>query len=150
MGSYEVKHPAADAYLRRYKDALRESKYLEEHIAFLRAQATGLQRQLDGMPRGSPSKDRIAAIVSGVVDEEMAIIEKLAQVHEVRREVMKCIECVPNERARRVLFMDYIQVLPVEEIAEHIDRDCKAVYRDRRNALAYIEEHCAGVLQAAA
>ena len=145
----EPKYPAADAYLRRYLDALRESKYLEEHIEFLREQATGLQRRVDGMPRGSAARDRMGEIVSGVLDEEAAVVEKLARVHETRREVTQCIECIPKERERRVLFMWYIQGLTAEEIGDRIDRVRVSALRVRSNGLAYIEEHCADVLRAA-
>jgi len=143
------KYPAADAYLRRYFDAQRESKYLEEHIEYLREQATSLQRRLDGMPRGSAGHDKMATVVSGVLDEEAAIVEKIAQVHDIRREVTRCIDCIPVERTRRVMFMYYVQGLTVLDIQDRIDRGKSSVVRVRQLGLAYIEEHCAEVLRAA-
>jgi len=148
-GRSAEKYPTANAYLRRYYDAQRESKYLEQHIEFLREQATSLQHRLDGMPRGSASRDKMAGIVSDVLDEEAAVVEKIAKVHEIRREVTQCIDCVPNERERRVLFMWYVQGLPHADIEKSIDRVKTSVLRIRNLGLAYIEEHCANVLQAA-
>lgn len=135
--------------MRRYHDALRESTYLEEHITYLREQTTSLQRRLDGMPHGSSSTDKMAGIVSGIIDEETAVLDKLARVHELRREVTQCIELVPMERVRRVLFLWYVQGLQAEAVGERIDRDKHSAYRIRNDGLAYIEEHCANLLAAA-
>ena len=55
-------------YLSRYREAERKAEYLKEHIAFLREQSTSLQRTLDGMPRGSSNRDKVAGIISSIAE----------------------------------------------------------------------------------
>ena len=126
-------------YLRRYGDAVRAAKQIEEEIRQLRLDTMMPAVVNDGMPHGSSS----GSDLSGYVSKVDAMMEDLRNQMEARidikREIIEKIEEMENETEKLILRYRYIHLIKWEEIAVKMDYSWKQVHRIHGNALNHFK-----------
>ena len=126
-------------YLRRYGDAVRAAKQIEEEIRQLRLDTMMPAVVNDGMPHGSSS----GSDLSGYVAKVDAMMEDLRNQMEARidikREIIGKIEEMENETEKLILRYRYIHLIKWEEIAVKMDYSWKQVHRIHGNALNHFK-----------
>lgn len=126
-------------YLRRYGDAVRAAKQIEEEIRQLRLDTMMPAVVNDGMPHGSSS----GSDLSGYVAKVDAMMEDLRNQMEARidikREIIEKIEEMENETEKLILRYRYIHLIKWEEIAVKMDYSWKQVHRIHGNALNHFK-----------
>lgn len=126
-------------YLRRYGEAVRAEKQIEEEIRQLRLDTMMPAVVNDGMPHGSSS----GSDLSGYVAKVDAMIEDLKQQMEarinIRREIIEKIEEMENETEKLILRYRYIHLLKWEEIAVKMDYSWKGIHKVHGRALQHFK-----------
>ena len=126
-------------YLRRYGDAVRAAKQIEEEIRQLRLDTMMPAVVNDGMPHGSSSGSdlsRYAAKVDAMMEDLRNQME--ARI-DIKREIIGKIEEMENETEKLILRYRYIHLIKWEEIAVKMDYSWKQVHRIHGNALNHFK-----------
>lgn len=126
-------------YLRRYGDAVRAAKQIEEEIRQLRLDTMMPAVVNDGMPHGSSS----GSDLSGYAAKVDAMMEDLRNQMEARidikREIIEKIEEMENETEKLILRYRYIHLLKWEEIAVKIEYEYRNVLYIHGKALKHFQ-----------
>lgn len=126
-------------YLRRYGDAVRAAKQIEEEIRQLRLDTMMPAVVNDGMPHGSSS----GSDLSGYAAKVDAMMEDLRNQMEInidlRREIIGKIEEMENETEKLILRYRYIHLLKWEEIAVEIGYEYRNVLYIHGKALKHFQ-----------
>lgn len=126
-------------YLRRYGDAVRAAKQIEEEIRQLRLDTMMPAVVNDGMPHGSSS----GSDLSGYAAKVDAMMEDLRNQMEARidikREIIGKIEEMENETEKLILRYRYIHLLKWEEIAVKIGYEYRNVLYIHGKALKHFQ-----------
>lgn len=136
-------YDAKVAFLRRYRQAVRRQRLLEEELAGRRAEAeriTPLLSRPGGGGEGSGGKlatpaDKLPKAVERILAAEEELAAQLARCEEVRREVLAAIRTQPDERLQEILYRRYILVHPFRRIAAALHLEERWVYRMHRKGL---------------
>lgn len=112
-------------FMSRYESAAERSKRLEQRIEWLETQKTSIQILIDGMPRGTGSRDlqdRLNDLIAEVDDLRASAADDLAYLIRLRKEIEDVIERVPDARLRYLLYMRYIEHKTWMQIAADMGR----------------------------
>ena len=129
---------AKKAFLRRYQDAVKTEKSIEDEIRELRANAMMHSQNMDGMPRGSTQSD--LSDYAAKFDEMLsALHDEIDRKWEIRREIIKAIEDLPSESEKAVLRLRYINGKKWEQIAVEMGYAYQHIHRLHGSALIHLE-----------
>ena len=121
-------------YLWGYRNSLRRQKMLEDEIRELRLNKMVPSMVQDGMPHGSGGGD-----LSGYaarLDELLRELESEVNAGiDLRREIVRKVEQLPNETERLLMRYRYIHGLKWEEIAVKMEYSWKQIHRIHAKAL---------------
>lgn len=106
-------------YLKSYRDAVIAENQIKEEIDHLRMDKMFPSLIQDGMPHGSRSSDLSA--YAAKLDELLRELEdQMNERIQLRREIVRKIECMDSETEKAVLRYRYIHMLKWEEIKERL------------------------------
>ena len=129
---------AKKAFLRRYQDAVKTEKSIEEEIRELRSNAMMHSQNMDGMPRGSAQSD--LSDYAAKFDEMLSELrDEIDQKWEIRREIIKAIEELPSEGEKIVMRFRYINGWSWERISVESSYTYRHVTRLHGNALIHLK-----------
>lgn len=94
-------------WLARYQEINKDIDQLLLEQSQLKDLVTRVTPNLSGMPRGGGGDGRQAAIAK-IVDLERQIDQKIDALADLRREIARVVEAVPNSNYRRLLNLRYI------------------------------------------
>ncbi len=127
-------------YLRQYRDADDAINAKLDQIHRLRELATKTTQTLaKDRVRASGEQDKVAKIVTKIVDMEREVDADIDGLREVKRQVEDTIAGVSDPRERKVLTLRYINGLRWEEIAVQLNYDYRWVLRLHGEALQSVE-----------
>lgn len=137
--SIKKENDSKKEYLRRYGDAVRAAKQIEEEIRQLRLDTMMPAVVNDGMPHGSSSRSDL----SGYVAKVDAMMEDLRQQMDanidIRREIIGKIEAMSDETEKILLRYRYIHLLKWEEIAVKMEYSWKGIHKVHGRALQHFK-----------
>lgn len=126
-------------YLRRYGDAVRAEKQIEEEIRQLRLDTMMPAVVNDGMPHGSSSGSDLSGYVAKV-DAMMEDLRKQMEARiDIKHEIIGKIEEMENETEKLVLRYRYIHLIKWEEIAVKMDYSWKGIHKVHGRALQHFK-----------
>lgn len=126
-------------YLWKYRDALRSQQAIEKEIEELRLNKMypGSLQQ-DGMPHGNGCGD--LSSYAAKVDELMRELkEQMEKKIDIRREITRKIDAMPNETESLLLRYRYIHLLKWEEVALKMEYSWRNVMKLHGKALEHFK-----------
>lgn len=125
-------------YLKSYRDAVVAETQIKEEIDQLRLDKMFPSLVQDGMPHGSGSSDLSA--YAAKLDELLSELEEqMNERIQLRREIVRKIECMDSETEKAVLRYRYIHMLKWEEIAVKMSYTWQHIHRIHGKALSHFE-----------
>ena len=123
-------------YLRRYLEAEQLVRCLEEDLERERAAFLLRSQAYDDMPHSSGTNGADLANMAAKLDEIlMEIRRELDRKHAIRKEILRRMRKMQNEREECVLYYRYIIGLKWEEIAERMGYEERWIYKIHGSAL---------------
>ena len=125
-------------YLKSYRDAVIAETQIKEEIDQLRMDKMFTSLVQDGMPHGSGASDLSA--YAAKLDELLGELEEqMNERIQLRREIVRKIECMESETEKAVLRYRYIHMLKWEEIAVKMEYSWQHVHRIHGKALSHFK-----------
>lgn len=125
-------------YLKSYRDAVIAETQIKEEIDQLRMDKMFPSLVQDGMPHGSGASDLSA--YAAKLDELLGELEEqMNERIQLRREIVRKIECMESETEKAVLRYRYIHMLKWEEIAVKMSYAWQHIHRIHGKALSHFE-----------
>lgn len=112
-------------FMSRYESARERAERIEQRIEWLESQKTSIQLLIDGMPRGTGSRDlqdRLNDLIVEVDDLRASAADDLAYTVRLRNEIENVIDRVSKPRLRFLLFQRYIECKTWMQIAADMGR----------------------------
>ena len=132
----------AKEYLRQYRDADDAINAKLDQIHRLRELATKTTQTLaKDRVRASGEQDKVAKIVTKIVDMEREVDECIDGLRSIKREVEDAIAQVPDGSQRKVLILRYINGLRWEEIAVRLNYHYRWVLELHGRGLQTVEKN---------
>lgn len=126
-------------YLKSYRDAVIAETQIKEEIDQLRLDKMFPSLVQDGMPHGSGSRDLSA--YAAKLDELLSELEEqMNERIQLRREIVRKIECMESETEKAVLRYRYIHILKWEEIAVKMHYGYRNILKVHGRALEHFEQ----------
>lgn len=126
-------------YLKSYRDAVVAETQIKEEIDQLRLDKMFPSLVQDGMPHGSGSSDLSA--YAAKLDELLSELEEqMNERIQLRREIVRKIECMESETEKAVLRYRYIHMLKWEEIAVKMHYGYRNILKVHGRALEHFEQ----------
>ena len=130
----------AREYLESYKQIQTRINVLRAEIERLRAEAESVSINLDGMPRGTATEDKMSRIVAEMTDLESTFTEELSGLYMKRMRIITQLGRLKNYKHQRLLQLRYIDCKSWEHIAVDMDITWRHCYRLHGSALQEFEE----------
>ena len=125
-------------YLKSYRDAVIAETQIKEEIDQLRLDKMFPSLVQDGMPHVSGSSDLSA--YAAKLDELLSELEEqMNERIQLRREIVRKLECMESETEKAVLRYRYIHMLKWEEIAVKMSYTWQHIHRIHGKALSHFE-----------
>lgn len=125
-------------YLKSYRDAVIAETQIKEEIDQLRMDKMFPSLVQDGMPHGSGASDLSA--YAAKLDELLGELEEqMNERIQLRREIVRKIECMESETEKAVLRYRYIHMLKWEEIAVKMHYGYRNVLKVHGRALEHLK-----------
>lgn len=115
-----------------------------EQLAAFRSLAvrTCAPRMGEPLPRCNSHSDNVGDIVEKIVDTETEINEYINRLYELRREVIKIIDAIPDPVSQQLLTLRYVSGKTWEYTAERMEYDCGYVIHNLHpKALALFKKY---------
>ena len=126
-------------YLKSYRDAVIAETQIKEEIDQLRLDKMFPGLVQDGMPHGSGGSDLSA--YAAKLDELLSELEEqMNERIQLRREIVRKIECMESETEKAVLRYRYIHMLKWEEIAVKMHYGYRNILKVHGRALEHFEQ----------
>ena len=126
-------------YLKSYRDAVVAETQIKEEIDQLRLDKMFPSLVQDGMPHDSGSSDLSA--YAAKLDELLSELEEqMNERIQLRREIVRKIECMESETEKAVLRYRYIHMLKWEEIAVKMHYGYRNILKVHGRALEHFEQ----------
>lgn len=77
-------------------------------------------QEITGMPFGSGTSDRIADMACDIVETEMIIRGRLAEIQQQRKKIMEYINSIDDSLIRQIIFYRYVSCMEWWEVASSI------------------------------
>ena len=129
----------AREYLESYKQIQTRINVLMAEIERLRAEAESVSIDLDGMPRGTATSDKMSRIVSEMADLESTITEELFGLYMRRMRIISELGELKSPKHQQLLHLRYIDCKSWETIAYEMDISWRYCYMLHGSALAEFE-----------
>ena len=88
----------------------------------------------------SPEGDRMLKLIARVDEIERDVLDELKELEERKYNIIKEIECVPNENYKQLLFERYVLCEKWEKISLDHDRGIRRTFTMHGKALAAFEK----------
>lgn len=124
----------AKEYLMQYRDAMRRTQAISDHLTELRAIAERTTPSYSTSGSGQPG-DRLGAAVARMVEAEDRLEAEIELLIATEREVENVIKSVKDERLSLILYRRYILGEKWEQIAVALDLDYRWLLRLHGRAL---------------
>lgn len=125
----------ARRYLERYSRATERIIQIERELEKLRSVAEQMQINLDGLPHGNGTSDRVGDLVAELVDYEAELLTLQLDAIRIRREVFDVINSVSGAAESKVLNGLYIHGDTLTDIARRCGRSYQWADDMRRKGL---------------
>ena len=112
----------ARRFLIRYKRATEQLIQAERELERLRADAESMSINLDGLPHGNGTSDRVGNVAAEIADYSRELYNLKADAIRVRREVFDVISSVPDANECKVLYALYIDCISLSDVARKYNR----------------------------
>lgn len=127
----------AKDYIRQLRDIDEEIRDKREELIRLNARAESCSSpQLTGMPGGSGGNDKIAELVSRIVDTENYIRQQMIKLTELNYEIAEQIDSLTDIRYRLILVKRYILQKDWYTIADEMGYSVQRCYQLHGYALS--------------
>ncbi|HCM24092.1 MAG TPA: hypothetical protein DHW78_07205 [Ruminococcaceae bacterium] len=133
-------------WLNRYRKLDKEVDRKCDELSRWRSRATKITPALTGMPGGGVAGDRVQDAVEKIVALEGEINAEIDRLLQVRGEIEKAIEAVPDDTLRTLLELRYIDGLTWEKIAVKLNYSYMHICRLHGKAIQVIECYTKPVL----
>lgn len=124
-----------EAFLRQYRDSLREWNRLCDEAEQLRAASTRITSNFSGMPGGGDVPTKVESALEAIEDILARADARRLSLDARRDDVERAIKSIPSERHREVLRLRYINGMSWSDIAEAMHYDERHVLRLRADAI---------------
>lgn len=135
------RNQAAKTWLKRYGDARRDLRRLNQELQELRSRQEGADAiKYSDMPK-APTKD--SDLSELFVQRERAvkrIIKAMTKANRIMESTRAAIEGIDDAGAREVLYLRYVQLLKWEQICEAMSYSWSCVHKLHRRGLGDIWE----------
>lgn len=121
---------------------IREKK---ESILRLRDMTERVTQSLSLTPHGTDGEHGIDAAVARIVDVEREMEQDIAKLTLLRVEILQTIDAVPDDDARRVLALRYLDYKEWSEIAREMEVSIRWAHKLHAKGLAQVDEICTNV-----
>lgn len=126
-------------WLRRYGDARRQQRVLEEEIEALRSDAERVTPLLGALPGGAGEGGRVPRAVEAILEAQEQLRTQCGQCAAVRAEVEAAIARVPGQRDQEILRRRYILGQKWEQIAVEMVIDLRWIYRMHKRVVCNMD-----------
>ena len=130
----------AKEYLESYRRIQTRINVLMSEIERLRAEAESVSINLDGMPRGTATDDKLSRIVAEMADLESTFTEELSGLYIRRMRIVTMLGKLTNHKHQLLLHKRYIECKSWEHIAVEMDITWRHCYRLHGYALKEFKE----------
>ena len=130
----------AKGYLESYRLIQTRINVLMAEVERLRAEAESVSINLDGMPRGTATDDKLSRLVAEMADLESTITDELSGLYIRRMKIITMLGLLKNHKHQLLLQKRYIDCKSWEHIAVEMDISWRYCYMLHGSALAEFEK----------
>lgn len=130
----------AKEYLETYRLIQTRINVLMSEIERLRAEAESVSINLDGMPRGTATDDKMSRIVAEMADLEATFMNELSGLYTKRLRIITLLGKLKSHKHQLLLQKRYIECKSWEHIAVEMDISWRYCYMLHGSALAEFQE----------
>ena len=127
-------------YLEQYGRVTEKLIQTERELEKLRDVAERMEINLDGMPHGTGTSDRVGNVVAEIVDYERELNAIQLQAIQTRREIFQVIQAIPGAHEAMVLSELYIHGESLANIARRCRRSYQWADEMRRRGLDQVAD----------
>lgn len=130
----------AKGYLDSYRLIQTRINVLMAEVERLRAEAESVSINLDGMPRGTATDDKLSRLVAEMADLESTLTDELSGLYTRRMKIITMLGLLKNHKHQLLLQKRYIECKSWEHIAVEMDISWRYCYMLHGSALAEFEK----------
>lgn len=130
----------AKGYLESYRLIQTRINVLMAEVERLRAEAESVSINLDGMPRGTATDDKLSRLVAEMADLESTLTDELSGLYIRRMKIITLLGLMKNHKHQLLLQKRYIDCKSWEHIAVEMDISWRYCYMLHGSALAEFEK----------
>ncbi len=130
----------AKGYLDSYRLIQTRINVLMAEVERLRAEAESVSINLDGMPRGTATDDKLSRLVAEMADLESTLTDELSGLYIRRMKIITMLGLLKNHKHQLLLQKRYIDCKSWEHIAVEMDISWRYCYMLHGSALAEFEK----------
>lgn len=130
----------AKGYLDSYRLIQTRINVLMAEVDRLRAEAESVSINLDGMPRGTATDDKLSRLVAEMADLESTLTDELSGLYIRRMKIITLLGLMKNHKHQLLLQKRYIDCKSWEHIAVEMDISWRYCYMLHGSALAEFEK----------
>ena len=130
----------AKEYLESYRLIQTRINVLMSNIERLRAEAESVSINLDGMPKGTATDDKMSRLVAEMADLEATLTDEMSGLYVRRMRIITQLGKLKSHKHQLLLQKRYIECKSWELIAVEMDITWRHCYRLHGSALAEFQE----------
>lgn len=130
----------AKGYLDSYRLIQTRINVLMAEVERLRAEAESVSINLDGMPRGTATDDKLSRLVAEMADLESTLTDELSGLYIRRMKIITLLGLMKNHKHQLLLQKRYIDCKSWEHIAVEMDISWRYCYMLHGSALAEFDK----------
>lgn len=130
----------AKGYLDSYRLIQTRINVLMAEVERLRAEAESVSINIDGMPRGTATDDKLSRLVAEMADLESTLTDELSGLYIRRMKIITMLGLMKNHKHQLLLQKRYIDCKSWEHIAVEMDISWRYCYMLHGSALAEFEK----------
>ena len=130
----------AKDYLESYRLIQTRINILQSEINRLRTEAESVSINLDGMPKGTATDDKLSRIVADMADLEQTMLEEMSGLYIRRMRIVELLGQLKSHKHQQLLHKRYIECKSWERIAVEMDITWRHCYRLHGSALNEFQE----------
>ena len=130
----------AKEYLESYRLIQTRINVLMTEVERLRAEAESVSIDLDGMPRGTATDDKMSRLVAEMADLEATLTDEMSGLYVRRMRIITQLGMLKSHKHQLLLQKRYIECKSWEHIAVEMDITWRHCYRLHGSALAEFEQ----------
>ena len=130
----------AKGYLDSYRLIQTRINVLMAEVERLRTEAESVSINLDGMPRGTATDDKLSRLVAEMADLESTLTDELSGLYIRRMKIITMLGLMKNHKHQLLLQKRYIDCKSWEHIAVEMDISWRYCYMLHGSALAEFDK----------